>query len=751
MDTTIKMIEKDKIELINEYKMEFIDTGINPERAWIPLDYDYFSEILEDLTEFQTVLYLKILFFIAKKGYLEIYSLLLDESNNNKKILACDKLTAKKLGVSVSKWKKFKENLKIQSLFCPVEITRKNTKQLVWLHPFGNFANNKNYEDNAFKQEQVELKFEEDSDRFCILQDKATLQCKEITKSNWFKLYLQYSNKFKTMHIPQSNFYLRVLLEICDKGSFKLEEFNIKTQKINEKLEKENAKLLGLKLSAWKKLKNDPVIQELFYSEKVQVIGSDVVQTLWYHPSGNRYNEQMYEHRKNISNVLNMKKYADENNLVEPKPLEGEVLENNNEISLQQQGMQALEEQQNQILKNYQQSYNKLTKFNSNKEYEPNHWVKEARKDKEYKLLNAKEFYEKYFHNVKNIDNECFWLDHLNKVKKQLDKNKEYISDELLLRLACKFDNVSYTKSPGLLNFQLSYEFNENNKKFRPTLESAKRYLELPQEGSEKFAKCLEIFQANNSKPIENDKIKYLQSKVYEITDIANLTKQEQQLVVDNMEIFIKNLIPAYDKNKIDKNVFKAISSYILSLKDADIKDYGRNVIFCQIDIMARVNKFINTKYKDSVLLEYKIRQNSEAKKEKEAEKEAKKVEEIPKTNLENLPKKVEKDTALYNFNLERVLLFLEKNLLQRECFNLTKNNKPEEIDINKLRHSYKISPLLQKLICLGYTEKDFSETFEENKMNILNNSNRPVYYLLGIMKNQATGISNKKIIPSFN
>lgn len=184
MDTTIKMIEKDKIELINEYKMEFIDTGINPERAWIPLDYDYFSEILEDLTEFQTVLYLKILFFIAKKGYLEIYSLLLDESNNNKKILACDKLTAKKLGVSVSKWKKFKENLKIQSLFCPVEITRKNTKQLVWLHPFGNFANNKNYEDNAFKQEQVELKFEEDSDRFCILQDKATLQCKEITKSN---------------------------------------------------------------------------------------------------------------------------------------------------------------------------------------------------------------------------------------------------------------------------------------------------------------------------------------------------------------------------------------------------------------------------------------------------------------------------------------------------------------------------------------------------------------------------------------
>ena len=60
MDTTIKMIEKDKIELINEYKMEFIDTGINPERAWIPLDYDYFSEILEDLTEFQTVLYLKI-------------------------------------------------------------------------------------------------------------------------------------------------------------------------------------------------------------------------------------------------------------------------------------------------------------------------------------------------------------------------------------------------------------------------------------------------------------------------------------------------------------------------------------------------------------------------------------------------------------------------------------------------------------------------------------------------------------------
>lgn len=669
MDTTIKMIEKDKIELINEYKMEFIDTGINPERAWIPLDYDYFSEILEDLTEFQTVLYLKILFFIAKKGYLEIYSLLLDESNNNKKILACDKLTAKKLGVSVSKWKKFKENLKIQSLFCPVEITRKNTKQLVWLHPFGNFANNKNYEDNAFKQEQVELKFEEDSDRFCILQDKATLQCKEITKSNWFKLYLQYSNKFKTMHIPQSNFYLRVLLEICDKGSFKLEEFNIKTQKINEKLEKENAKLLGLKLSAWKKLKNDPVIQELFYSEKVQVIGSDVVQTLWYHPSGNRYNEQMYEHRKNISNVLNMKKYADENNLVEPKPLEGEVLENNNEISLQQQGMQALEEQQNQILKNYQQSYNKLTKFNSNKEYEPNHWVKEARKDKEYKLLNAKEFYEKYFHNVKNIDNECFWLDHLNKVKKQLDKNKEYISDELLLRLACKFDNVSYTKSPRLLNFQLSYEFNENNKKFRPTLESAKRYLELPQEGSEKFAKCLEIFQANNSKPIENDKIKYLQSKVYEITDIANLTKQEQQLVVDNMEIFIKNLIPAYDKNKIDKNVFKAISSYILSLKDADIKDYGRNVIFCQIDIMARVNKFINTKYKDSVLLEYKIRQNSEAKKEKEAEKEAKKVEEIPKTNLENLPKKVEKDTALYNFNLERVLLFLEKKFITKRMF----------------------------------------------------------------------------------
>lgn len=657
MDTTIKMIEKDKIELINEYKMEFIDIGINPERAWIPLDYDYFSEILEDLTEFQTVLYLKILFFIAKKGYLEIYSLLLDESNNNKKILACDKLTAKKLGVSVSKWKKFKENLKIQSLFCPVEITRKNTKQLVWLHPFGNFANNKNYEDNAFKQEQVELKFEEDSDRFCILQDKATLQCKEITKSNWFKLYLQYSNKFKTMHIPQSNFYLRVLLEICDKGSFKLEEFNIKTQKINEKLEKENAKLLGLKLSAWKKLKNDPVIQELFYSEKVQVIGSDVVQTLWYHPSGNRYNEQMYEHRKNISNVLNMKKYADENNLVEPKPLEGEVLENNNEISLQQQGMQALEEQQNQILKNYQQSYNKLTKFNSNKEYEPNHWVKEARKDKEYKLLNAKEFYEKYFHNVKNIDNECFWLDHLNKVKKQLDKNKEYISDELLLRLACKFDKVSYTKSPRLLNFQLSYEFNENNKKFRPTLESAKRYLELPQEGSEKFAKCLEIFQANNSKPIENDKIKYLQSKVYEITDIANLTKQEQQLVVDNMEIFIKNLIPAYDKNKIDKNVFKAISSYILSLKDADIKDYGRNVIFCQIDIMARVNKFINTKYKDSVLLEYEIRQNSEAKKEKEAEK----VEEIPKTKLESLPIKVEKDTDRYVFNLEKVLLFLEK------------------------------------------------------------------------------------------
>lgn len=115
------------------------------------------------------------------------------------------------------------------------------------------------------------------------------------------------------------------------------------------------------------------------------------------------------------------------------------------------------------------------------------------------------------------------------------------------------------------------------------------------------------------------------------------------------------------------------------------------------------------------------------------------------------MPIKVEKDTDRYVFNLEKVLLFLEKNLLQRECFNLTKNNKPEEIDINKLRHSYKISPLLQKLICLGYTEKDFSETFEENKMNILNNSNRPVYYLLGIMKNQATGISNKKIIPSFN
>lgn len=297
MTSAIEILEKDKIELINEHKMQFIDTGINPGRAWIPLDYDYFSEILEDLTEFQTVLYLKILFFIAKKGYLEIYSLPLDESNN-KEILACDKLTAKKLGVSVPKWKNFKENLKIQSLFCPVEITCKNTKKLVWLHPFGNFANNKNYEDNAFKQEQVELKFEEDSDRFCILQDKATLQCKEITKSNWFKLYLQYSNKFKTMNIPQSNFYLRVLLEICDKGSFKLEEFNIKTQKINEKLEKENAKLLGLKLSAWKKLKNDPVIQELFYSEKVQVIGSDVVQTLWYHPSGNRYNKQIYEHKK---------------------------------------------------------------------------------------------------------------------------------------------------------------------------------------------------------------------------------------------------------------------------------------------------------------------------------------------------------------------------------------------------------------------------------------------------------------------
>lgn len=748
MDTTIKMIEKDKIELINEYKMEFIDTGINPERAWIPLDYDYFSEILEDLTEFQTVLYLKILFFIAKKGYLEIYSLLLDESNNNKKILACDKLTAKKLGVSVSKWKKFKENLKIQSLFCPVEITRKNTKQLVWLHPFGNFANNKNYEDNAFKQEQVELKFEEDSDRFCILQDKATLQCKEITKSNWFKLYLQYSNKFKTMHIPQSNFYLRVLLEICDKGSFKLEEFNIKTQKINEKLEKENAKLLGLKLSAWKKLKNDPVIQELFYSEKVQVIGSDVVQTLWYHPSGNRYNEQMYEHRKNISNVLNMKKYADENNLVEPKPLEGEVLENNNEISLQQQGMQALEEQQNQILKNYQQSYNKLTKSNFNKEYEPNHWVKKARKDKEYKLLNAKEFYEKYFHNVKNIDNESFWLDHLNKVKKQLDKNKEYISDELFLRYACKFNKNRGIKSPILLDFQLDYEVDKKSQKMRPTLQSAKRYLELPKEGDGRYEICLDFFNKNSLKSIPESDFAQLQEKVYAITDINNLTEQEQSLIKENIEIFIKNLIPFYDGHQVNTNGFKAISSYILSLKQVNIKDYAKNVILCLVSIIGKVNKFINVEYTDSILLEYKFRELEESKQKDEEEQEYK---EIPKTKLESLPIKVEKDTDRYVFNLEKVLLFLEKNLLQRECFNLTKNNKPEEIDINKLRHSYKISPLLQKLICLGYTEKDFSETFEENKMNILNNSNRPVYYLLGIMKNQATGISNKKIIPSFN
>ena len=748
----IKIIEKEKIEIIDEYKMNFIDTGVNPKKAWIPLDYDNCCEIFGDFTEFQTVLYIKILLLIAKNGFLEIYSIPNDEKINlNKKILACDKLVAKKLGISVFKWKKVKENTKFQNLFCTVELKNIDTTQLVWLHPVGNFINNKKYECNTFKPEQVNLKF---SDGFCALKEKSTLQCKDIPKYNWFAFPLQYGEKLKTMSIPQSNFYIRVLLEICDKGNFKLEEYDIKTNKINEKLEQENAKLLGIKTNVWRKLKNDPVIKDLFYIQKVQVKGSDVVQTLLYHPSGNLYNNQVYEYKRDI---LNVKNYAYEYKLNAENPLfvevekptstplvdENKELINKEEISVKEQSLKDLQEQQTQNLKEYQQSYKNLTKFK--REYEPNHWLKCARVDKTYKLLSAKEFYEKYIDNAEEIDNKCFWEGFLDRLKAKLEKNKEYISDELLLRLACKFDNVSYTKSPRLLNFQLSYEFNENNKKFRPTLESAKRYLELPQEGSEKFAKCLEIFQENNSKPIENDKIKYLQSKVYEITDIANLTQQEQQLVVDNMEIFIKNLIPAYDKNKIDKNVFKAISSYILSLKDADIKDYGRNVIFCQIDIMARVNKFINTKYKDSVLLEYEIRQNREVKKEKEA----KKVEEIPKTNLENLPKKVEKDTAQYNFNLERVLLFLEEKLLKRECFNLTKNNS--EIDIIKLRHSYKINPLLQKLICLGYTEKDFSKTYEANKMNILNNSNRPIYYLLGIMKNQANGISNSKIKPLFD
>ena len=87
--------------------------------------------------------------------------------------------------------------------------------------------------------------------------------------------------------------------------------------------------------------------------------------------------------------------------------------------------------------------------------------------------------------------------------------------------------------------------------------------------------------------------------------------------------------------------------------------------------------------------------------------------------------------------------------MLDRALYKYKKEHP--EIDIIKLRHSYKINPLLQKLICLGYTEKDFSKTYEANKMNILNNSNRPIYYLLGIMKNQASGISNSKIKPLFD
>lgn len=180
-------------------------------------------------------MYVKILLLIAKNGFLEIYSIPNDEKVNlNKKILACDKLVAKKLGISVFKWKKVKENTKFQNLFCTVEIKNIDTTQLVWLHPVGNFINNKKYECNTFKPEQVNLKL---SDGFCVLKEKSTLQCKDIPKYNWFAFPLQYEERLKTMSIPQSNFYIRVLLEICDKGNFKLEEYDIKTNKINEKLE----------------------------------------------------------------------------------------------------------------------------------------------------------------------------------------------------------------------------------------------------------------------------------------------------------------------------------------------------------------------------------------------------------------------------------------------------------------------------------------------------------------------------------